>query len=284
MIMLRKILNKIKGHFVVHVRDVKLPYLLEIKEKDRFKNQVAIVTGGSGVIGRAISYRLAAEGAEVYICGTNKDRVNAVVSEIVNDGYKAKPLIFSVKNEDEVIAAFSSVIKDSGKIDLLVCSAGGGAREKSSPLIEQSMNVIDSVLDINLRGGILCTKEACRYMVKQKYGKILIISSTVGVCGMPSYSEYAAAKGGLIAFVKSIAMEHGSQGIRINCITPGIVQRGTIDDRQLEWIKKTNWCGGYGKPEDISGMVAYLNSKEADFITGQNFIVDGGRSLGLKNN
>lgn len=268
---------------IVYVEKVSKPYELHISANNRFKNQVAVVTGGSGVIGRAIAYRLAAEGAKVYVCGSRPSSAMSVVEEIRKDGFLAEPLAFNIKEEQSTVNAFEQVVSENGKIDLLVCCAGGGAREEMKPLVNQSMDVIDSVLDINLRGGMMCTREACKQMVKQKSGNIVIISSTVGVCGMPKYSEYAAAKAGLIAFVKSIAMELGKDGIRINCVTPGIVERGTIDDLKLERIHKTNWLNDYGKPEDISAMVAYLNSEEASFITGQNFIIDGGRSLGLKN-
>lgn len=268
---------------IVYVEKVSKPYELHISANNRFKNQVAVVTGGSGVIGRAIAYRLAAEGAKVYVCGSRPSSAMSVVEELRKDGFLAEPLAFNIKEEQSTVNAFEQVVSENGKIDLLVCCAGGGAREEMKPLVNQSMDVIDSVLGINLRGGMMCTREACKQMVKQKSGNIVIISSTVGVCGMPKYSEYAAAKAGLIAFVKSIAMELGKDGIRINCVTPGIVERDTIDDLQLERIHKTNWLNGYGKPEDISAMVAYLNSEEASFITGQNFIVDGGRSLGLKN-
>lgn len=281
---IKSLLRRLKRHFVIRVKEVSLPYEIKLIKEDRFRGQVAIVTGGSGVIGRAICYRLAAEGALVYVCGTNHERVSSVVNEINEAGFQARPLVSNILEEDSVGSAFRQVINLSSKIDLLVCCAGGGAREKSCGLIEQDMDVIDSVLNLNLRGGILCTKEACKYMVSRERGKIIIISSTVGLQGMPAYSEYAAAKAGLMAFVKSIAMELGEKGIRINCVTPGIVQRGTIDERQMEQIKKTNWVNDYGKPEDISNMVAFLNSDEAMFITGQNFVVDGGRSLGLKNN
>ena len=214
-----------------------------------------------------------------------KERIDDVVNENPNEFAESiDENSFNILEENSVRNAFNLVVRLSSKIDLLVCCAGGGAREKSCAFIEQDMNVVDSVLNVNLRGGILCTKEACKYMVSRGKGKIIIISSTVGLQGMPAYSEYAAAKAGLMAFVKSIAMELGKNGIRINCVTPGIVQRGSIDENQMERIKKTNWVNDYGKPEDISNMIAFLNSDEATFITGQNFVVDGGRSLGLKNN
>lgn len=281
---IKNLIRRLKGYFVIRVKEVCLPYEIKLIKENRFEGQVAVVTGGSGVIGRVICYRLAAEGALVYVCGTNQERISSVVDEINAAGFSARPLVFNILEENSVRNAFNLVVRLSSKIDLLVCCAGGGAREKSCAFIEQDMNVVDSVLNVNLRGGILCTKEACKYMVSRGKGKIIIISSTVGLQGMPAYSEYAAAKAGLMAFVKSIAMELGKNGIRINCVTPGIVQRGSIDENQMERIKKTNWVNDYGKPEDISNMIAFLNSDEATFITGQNFVVDGGRSLGLKNN
>lgn len=281
---IKNLIRRLKGYFVIRVKEVCLPYEIKLIKENRFEGQVAVVTGGSGVIGRAICYRLAAEGALVYVCGTNQERISSVVDEINAAGFSARPLVFNILEENSVRNAFNLVVRLSSKIDLLVCCAGGGAREKSCAFIEQDMNVVDSVLNVNLRGGILCTKEACKYMVSRGKGKIIIISSTVGLQGMPAYSEYAAAKAGLMAFVKSIAMELGKNGIRINCVTPGIVQRGSIDENQMERIKNTNWVNDYGKPEDISNMIAFLNSDEATFITGQNFVVDGGRSLGLKNN
>lgn len=281
---IKNLIRRLKGYFVIRVKEVCLPYEIKLIKENRFEGQVAVVTGGSGVIGRAICYRLAAEGALVYVCGTNQERISSVVDEINAAGFSARPLVFNILEENSVRNAFNLLVRLSSKIDLLVCCAGGGAREKSCAFIEQDMNVVDSVLNVNLRGGILCTKEACKYMVSRGKGKIIIISSTVGLQGMPAYSEYAAAKAGLMAFVKSIAMELGKNGIRINCVTPGIVQRGSIDENQMERIKKTNWVNDYGKPEDISNMIAFLNSDEATFITGQNFVVDGGRSLGLKNN
>ena len=281
---IKNLIRRLKGYFVIRVKEVCLPYEIKLIKENRFEGQVAVVTGGSGVIGRAICYRLAAEGALVYVCGTNQERISSVVDEINAAGFSARPLVFNILEENSVRNAFNLVVRLSSKIDLLVCCAGGGAREKSCAFIEQDMNVVDSVLNVNLRGGILCTKEACKYMVSRGKGKIIIISSTVGLQGMPAYSEYAAAKAGLMAFVKSIAMELGKNGIRINCVTPGIVQRGSIDENQMERIKKTNWVNDYGKPEDISNMIAFLNSNEATFMTWQNFVVDGGRSLGLKNN
>ena len=279
---IRKVLNKLHFIRIVRVQEVSRPYSLTIQSKDRFKGQLAVVTGGSGVIGRAICYRLASEGAKVIVCGSNLERINKTVDEIRKDGFLAEPCQYNLLDAASIKAAFDNIKERFCKLDLLVTCAGGGAREEMRAFIDQKIEVIDNILMMNLRGSMLCVQQACRQMVAGGGGNIVMISSTVGLGGMPRYSEYAAAKAGVNAFMKSIAMEYGKDGIRCNCVSPGIVQRGTIDEIKLENIAKTNWLGSYGKPEDISGMVAYLNSEEASFITGQNFVVDGGRSLGLK--
>ena len=280
---IKGVIRQFQEKRIVYVEKVTKPYVIQLVEANRFKGQVAIVTGGSGVIGRAIACRLAAEGAKVYVCGSKLENAKKVSDEINKAGFLAVPLVVNVTSEESVKETFKKVFDDNRKIDLLVCCAGGSAREKMKPLHEQSMEVVDSVLNVNLRGGILCAMEASRFMVPQHYGNIIMITSIVAQGGLACCSEYAAAKAGILSFAKSIAMEMGGQGLRVNCVSPGIVQRGIIDDIQLEHIHKTNWLNDYGKPEDIAGMVAYLNSEEASFITGQNFIVDGGRSLGLKN-
>lgn len=273
----------LKSKQIVYVRDVQRPYEINICDEPRFKNQVAFVSGGSGVIGRAICLRLAAEGALVYVGGTRLEKIEKVVNEIQSLGGVAKPLIINLLEEDSITQAFGTIESQNKKLDLYVDCAGGGARSEMHPICEQSVSVITQIINLNLAGGIITSREAARIMKRNGGGRIVFVSSIVGVRGLKNYSEYAAAKAGIISFATSIAMELGINGIRVNCVSPGIVEREPIDDIKLENIKQTNWLNGYGKPEDIASMVAYLNSEEASFITGQNFIVDGGRSLGLKN-
>lgn len=261
---------------------VSVPYSIIISNPDALKGEVALVTGGSGAIGRAISCRLAAEGATVYVCGTNADKINAVVSEIKDLGGIAYPCRMNLADESDILTNFRKVFDDHGRLDILVNCAGGSARSSSAPIYELKTDIIDNVLDINLRGTILCSREAAKIMMTQNKGKIINISSIVGEKGLAKFSEYAASKAGIIAFTKSIAMEMGKFGVTVNCISPGKVQRGEIIQSNLEKLKKSNYMNSYGKPEDVSEMAAYLISQKASFITGQNFIVDGGRSLGLK--
>ncbi|MFA7439776.1 MAG: SDR family NAD(P)-dependent oxidoreductase [Sphingomonadaceae bacterium] len=262
--------------------DTPARYEIHLDGQGRLAGQIAIVTGGSGAIGRSICCHLAAEGATVYVCGASHNKINAVVSEIGELGGIAHAQKMDVSDEQLIVSVFDSIYKNHGKIDILVNCAGGSARGDYAPIIQQKTSVIDNLLNINLRGTILCTREGAKAMVEKGYGRIINISSVIGERGKANFSEYAASKGGVIAFTKSIAMELGKYGITANCVSPGIVQRGGVSESDLERLQNTNWLRSYGKPEDSASMVAYLVSEKAAFVTGQNFIVDGGRSLGLK--
>ena len=290
---MRKIIKKLKkkadssiGNFLRNKYqsfNVTRPYQINITGEGKLKGLVAVVTGGSGAIGRACCFRLAAEGAKVYVCGSNPTSAWPVVEEINKAGLKAVAVAIDVTNASGIAKTFKSIAEDNGgHMDILVCSAGGSAREKAKNIIEQDVSVIDAVLNVNLRGAMLCSKEAATYMAKNNYGRIICITSVIGVQGKAGFSEYAASKGGSISFVKSLAQELGRYGITVNGVAPGIVQRGKVTQQMVNDLSKTNWLGTYGKPEDISAMVAFLCSDEASFITGQNIAVDGGRSLGLK--
>ncbi|AHW61237.1 3-oxoacyl-[acyl-carrier protein] reductase [Draconibacterium orientale] len=276
----RTALNNLSGKPTINVTK---PYLIELQEKNRFKHQVAVVTGGSGAIGRAICCRLAAEGAIVYVCGMTESKINEVVAEIKTQLQgEAYPLKLNVTDLINIETAFAQIIEKHGTIDILVNSAGGSLRGQSNELTGQDINLIKQNININLIGSLACSKEAAKAMKTKKKGRIITISSIIGDHGKAGFTEYAAAKGGTNASVKSLAMELGKYGITVNCVSPGIVQRDEITPYQMEQIKKKNYMNSFGKPEDISNMVAFLASSEASFITGQNFIVDGGRSLGLK--
>lgn len=266
----------------VYVEKVTKPYVIKIYKEGRFDDKVAIVTGGGGAIGRATASRLALEGATVVICGRNKATLDIVVEEMKDARGKVVACPTDILKEADVEALVNKTVADFGKLDYFVNVAGGGARDKMIGIDGQEMSVIDSVLNTNLGGTLLCCKYAAKQMKKQQSGRIITTSSTVGVRGLARYSEYAVAKAAIIAATESLAMELGKDGITVNCVTPGIVQRDRIADDNLENIKNTNWLHSYCTPEDIASMTAYLLSDEAHFITGQNFIVDGGRSLGLK--
>ena len=259
------------------------PYIIKIDEHDELKGKVAIITGGSGAIGRACAFRLAAEGAKVYVCGSRPTSAQPIVDEITTACKNAVAIQLNVLDAKSIQKTFEKIAADNnGHIDILVNSAGGSARGKANNVVDQSIEVFDEILNINLRGAMICAKEAAKYMISNKYGRIINITSVIGIQGKAGYSEYAASKGGSIAFVKSLAQELGRYGITVNGVAPGIVQRGEVTMDAMERLGRTNWMGTYGKPEDISAVVNFLCKDEASFITGQNIAADGGRSLGLK--
>lgn len=281
----RFIKNKIKERFektvVKTVYSATKPYELFVSQTPEMTNQIAVVTGGSGAIGRSICIRLASMGAKVFVVSRSEVSAMNVVVEIRQLGLKAEPLVLNVADDDSVEKVFDYVQNTEGRLDILVCCAGGSSREAMTSLNNQSIKVIDEILNINLRGAILCTRKAAQIMQTQQSGKIVLISSAVGIQGKANYSEYGAAKSGMFGFVKSVALELGKYNINVNCVSPGFIQRGEYDDAKLEWIKKTNPMKKVGTLEDIANAVSFLASDKASFITGQNLCVDGGRTLGL---
>ena len=245
------------------------PYIIKVDEHTELDGKVAVITGGSGAIGRACAFRLAAEGAKVYVCGSRPTSAQPVVDEIIAAGKKAVAIQLNVLDAISIEETFKNIANENeGHIDILVNSAGGSARGKANNVVEQDVDVFDEILNINLRGAMICAKEAANFMIANKYGRIINITSVIGLQGKAGFSEYAASKGGSIAFVKSLA--------------PGIVQRGEVTMDAMERLGNTNWMRTFGKPEDISAVVNFLCKEEASFVTGQNIAVDGGRSLGLK--
>lgn len=263
--------------------NVTRPYIIKVDEHQELKGKVAVITGGSGAIGRACAFRLAAEGAKVYVCGSKPESAKPVAEEITAAGNLAISKQLNVLEAEIISSVFNDIAAENdGHLDILVYSAGGSARGNANTIVNQDVSVIDDVLNVNLRGAMICAKEAAKYMINNKSGRIINITSVIGLQGKAGFSEYAASKGGSIAFIKSLAQELGTYGITVNGVAPGIVKRGVLMYNSLEHLGKTNWMNSFGKPEDIAAAVYFLCKEEASFITGQNLAVDGGRSLGLK--
>lgn len=259
------------------------PYVINVGQHKELEGKVAVITGGSGAIGRACAVRLAAEGATVYVCGSRLESAKPVVEEILSLGLKARAVALNVLDAKSIEDTFKTIANENGShVDILVNSAGGSARGRANNVANQDVEVIDEILNLNLRGAMLCSRSAAQIMIPNKSGRIINITSVIGLQGKSGFSEYAASKGGSIAFIKSLAQELGRYGITVNGVAPGIVQRGEVTETMIHNLSSTNWMGTYGKPEDISAVVNFLCKDEASFITGQNIAVDGGRSLGLK--
>ncbi|MBE6415983.1 MAG: SDR family oxidoreductase [Akkermansiaceae bacterium] len=245
------------------------------------EGKTAVVTGASGSLGRAITARLISEGAHVYAAGRNEARLAPVVTEM-NRLAPGQCTALPLQMDDE--RAVESAVKAAlgGRpLDIWINCAGGSARDKAAPMHQQSMEVVDDVLRSNLRLCITGSKIAAACMVTQGSGRIINISSTIAERGKIAFSDYAAAKAGIIGFTRSLALEVGPHGITANCVSPGFIQRGEYSEHQREYLLRSNCMHAIGKPEDIAHAVTFLASPQAGFITGQNLQVDGGRSLGL---
>ena len=250
----------------------------------RLKDKVAIVTGGASGIGKAIVLRMANEGANVVVADIAFEQAMRVASEVVATGGNAIAInVDVVKNQDTNKMA-KRVMNDFGKVDILVNNAGGSAREKRSLFCESTEEVWDWVIAINLKGVRNCSRAVIEHMVQRRSGKIINMASISGVIGSSTRGvDYSAAKAGIIGFTKALAKEAAPYGINVNCISPGPIETPlllSLPEEMLEKVKQTIHLGRLGKPEEIANMVVFLASDETNFITGQNFIVDGGRSLG----
>lgn len=242
-------------------------------------DSVAIVTGGAGYIGSTTAKRLASDGATVIVSDLDRNAAAEVADAIVADGGSATAIETDVTSTESIEAMVAQTVEQHGRIDILVNVAGGSARSRSSTVHGSSEEVIKRVLDVNLRGAIFCCRAVLDRMIEQGGGKIVNVASIVALQGSAGHADYAAAKAGVIAFSKTLAMEVAPHNINVNCVSPGLVPRpGT----SVEHIPRTNYLGRIATAETVSNVIAFLVSAEADFVVGQNYVVDGGRSLGLK--
>lgn len=243
----------------------------------RLEDKVALVTGAAKGIGRAIALRYAAEGAAVAVDDINLDGAEAVVEEIAAAGGQAAAFGASVTKSAEVRAMVDAVITRFGKVDILVNNAGGGATllGKTSAFKDMPEEVWKWVIDLNLHGTMICTQAVLEHMTERKYGKIINFGSIAGVCGLPNWAEYSAAKGAIISLTMTLAMELGEYGINVNCISPGlIIPEPRPDSHSGTWLRRG------GRPAEVGALAAFLASDEASYITGANYLIDGGRTLG----
>ncbi len=280
--MIKRIFKKIKKYMSFD-NQIENQYKLEIKKTENFKDKVILVTGGSGAIGRAVSIKFALEGATVYVAGTNQYKIEETIKIIKENGKSALGVVMHVDDYVNVKSTIDRIVcGEKGKIDILVNCAGGSARENGTVLEEQKVDIIKSVIESNLLGTIYCCKCVLPTMKKNGKGKIINVSSLLGMQGKKYHTEYSAAKAGIIAVTKSLAMEAGEFGVNVNCVTPGLVQREIFDAKDTFTYSNTNYLNRVCKPTDVANLICFLASDEADFITGSNYVIDGGRSLGCK--
>ncbi|MBF2084260.1 3-oxoacyl-[acyl-carrier-protein] reductase [Thermoleptolyngbya sp. C42_A2020_037] len=241
----------------------------------RLAGQVAIVTGASRGIGRAIALALAAEGAKVAVnYASSSGAADAVVAEIAGTGGEAIALQADVSKADQVDALFNAVMEKWGRVDVLVNNAG---ITRDTLLLRMKPEDWQAVIDLNLTGVFLCTRAASKIMLKQKSGRIVNISSVVGLMGNPGQANYSAAKAGVIGFTKSVAKELAPRGITVNAIAPGFIATDMTHGLNSEDILKFIPLGRYGQAEEVAGAACFLAADPAAaYITGQVLNVDGG--------
>jgi len=239
------------------------------------EGQTAIVTGASRGIGKAIAISLAKEGAEVIInYSSSPENANKVVSEINEFGGKAYPLQADISNENSVNELIKKVLEKHNKIDVLVNNAG---ITKDGLLMRMKTDDWQKVLDLNLSGVFYCTRAVSRQMLKQKSGRIINITSVVGLMGNPGQANYSAAKAGVVGLTQSSAKEFASRGITVNAVAPGFISTDMTKDLNSEAILSAIPLGRFGAPEDVAGAVRFLAADpSAAYITGQTIQVDGG--------
>ena len=242
--------------------------------------KIAVVTGASRGIGKAIAKKLAERGAIVIVNFNGSEaKAQEVIAEIEAAGGKAEMMQCNVADFTECEAFMKEIVDKYGRIDILVNNAG---ITKDGLLMRMGEEDFGKVIDINLKGTFNCMRFASRQMMKQKSGRIINMSSVVGVCGNAGQVNYAASKAGVIGMTKSAAKELASRGITVNAIAPGFIETdmtNILSEKIKEESVKQIPLGCFGKPEDIAAAAAFLASDEARYITGQVLHVDGGMAM-----
>ena len=246
-----------------------------------FEGRTAFVTGSGKNIGKAIALGFAKQGANVVVCDYNEEAALQTVAEVEALGVQAMAAVCDVRDREKIFAFVKEAEARFGCIDYLVCNAGGsaGLLKKLTNFVDAEISTIDFVIDTNLKGAIHCTQAVLPGMIRQNYGKIILMSSIAAVCGLEQRVDYAAAKAGMIGMAKSLAMEVGGYNICVNCISPGAISRnGNNVPRKRMTFLGSGEQGIIGTPRDIADTALFLAYQ--DYITGENIVVDGGRTLG----
>ena len=238
--------------------------------------KTAIVTGASRGIGAAIARKLCEAGANVALCSRSAEAVAAIADALNSEGYTAISTAADISQKSDVEALIKAVQERFSQIDILVNNAGITRDTLLMRLKDEDWN---AVLQTNLTGTMYCTRAVLRPMIRQRSGRIINISSVIGVMGNPGQASYAAAKAGIIGFTKTIAREVGARGITVNAIAPGFIttdMTAQIPEQHQKQLLELIPLRRFGSPEDVADTVCFLASDAARYITGQTLHVDGG--------
>lgn len=241
---------------------------------------VVLVTGGSRGIGRAIALRFATDGARVGInYRQNQTAAESTAADVVSRGGEALLLPGDVSDAATVTATFATLLERWSRIDVLVNNAG---IVRDTLLLRMADDDWDDVIQTNLRSAFLCTRAALRPMLRQRSGRIVNVASISGIRGNPGQANYSASKAALIGFTKSVAREVGSRGITVNAVAPGLIETDittSMPGKAREALLAQIPLGRMGTPDEVAGLVAYLASNQAGYMTGQAVILDGGLAM-----
>lgn len=241
--------------------------------------RVALVTGASRGIGRAIATRLARDGRHVILAARSQGPLDELKAEIESAGGKATTLAVDVGDQPALATAIDGVVKDLGRLDILVNNAG---ITRDGLIMRMTDEQWDEVIRVNLTSAFTACRAAARPMMKNRFGRIVNIASTSGVVGNAGQANYAAAKAGLIGLTRTLARELGSKGVTANVIAPGFIETDMtsgLPEEVSQTVLKAMSVPRLGTPEDIAAAVAYATSDEAGFLTGQTICVDGGLTM-----
>ena len=242
-----------------------------------FEGRTAMVTGAGKNIGKEIALSFARNGANVIVCDYNEANALATAKEVESLGVGALTAICDVRDREKIFSYVEQANKQFGKIDFLVNNAGGSAwlLGKLTNFVDAEPSTLDFVIDTNIKGAFHCAQAVLPSMIKQRYGKIINISSIAAIVGLTERVDYSAAKAALIGMSKALAQEVGEYNICVNCVSPGAIER---DGKKQEHMTHLGENGHSGSPKEIADTVLFL--AQSDYITGENIVVDGGRTLG----
>ena len=246
------------------------------------KNKVAIITGSTKGIGKAIAYQMAEAGAKVIISSRKKDICDKVTQEIISNGLVASSIPCHVGNKEDIKKLVNKTVRNFGRIDILVCNAA--TNPAFGPISNLDDGAFDKIIQVNLKSSIWLINEASPYMKKHNGASIIIMSSISAILGTKEIGAYGISKAAEAALVRNLAVELGPQGIRVNAIAPGLIK---TDFSRALWENKENLkkqtentpLRRIGHPKDIAGTAQFLASDASSFITGQLIVVDGGETI-----
>ncbi len=242
----------------------------------KFENRVALVTGGTGNIGQAICRKLARYGVRVAVTDVDQQKVHDFAEQLRQEGGTVSGYVMDISSMESCRKAVAQILKDFGKIDILVNNAGIWRRARQISLLEMDEDFWKQSVDVNLTGTYRVTKQVLPSMLEQQYGRIINLASIAGEVGLPGFSDYAAAKAGIIVMTKTLAMEVAKENITVNSVSPGLVSDIPGEVRP----SNGTWLGRSGERDEIAEAVIFLASDNSSFITGADMPVDGGRILG----